>query len=91
MAGRTRRVRRGVSPPPRVAFLDVRDAAQVAARIFESPEQCRGHALTVTGPEALSFSNVATVLTSALGMPVRYTAAIVMGYFWYLVFRRRMS
>ncbi len=75
----------------RVAFLDVRDAAQIAARIFERPEQFRGHALTLTGPEALSFSDVATVLTSALGMPVRYTAATIMGYFWHLVLRRRMS
>jgi len=75
----------------RVAFLDVRDAAQVASRIFESPAQFCGQALTLTGPEALSFDDVATVLTSALGTPVRYTAATIMGYFWHLVVRRRMS
>lgn len=75
----------------RVAFLDVRDAAQVAARVFESPEQFRGLALTLTGPEALAFNDVATTLTSALGVPIRYNAATIVGYFWHLVWRRRLS
>lgn len=75
----------------RVAFLDVRDAAQVAARIFESPAQFSGQALALTGPEALSFSAVAALLAAALGKPIRYQAATIAGYFWHLAVRRRMS
>lgn len=63
----------------RVAFVDVRDVAEVAALAFARPE-LRQQAWTLTGPEALSFDEVAGVLGAALGRPVRYRAASVPGY-----------
>ncbi len=75
----------------RVAFLDVRDAAEVAARIFESPDAFRTKLLTLTGPQAITFDRVAELLTAALGRPIRYRAASVLGYAWHLRFRRKMS
>jgi uncharacterized protein YbjT (DUF2867 family) len=68
----------------RVAFLDVRDIGAVAARVFAAPERFRGQALTLTGPEAVTFDQVAGLLTEALGRPVRYQAASIPGYAWHL-------
>jgi uncharacterized protein YbjT (DUF2867 family) len=55
----------------RVAAVDVRDIAAVAVKALTE----RGHegkAYTITGPEALTYSEVAGKLTAALGKPVRY-------------------
>ena len=55
----------------RVAHVDVRDIAAVAVKALTD----RGHegkAYTITGPEALTYSEVAGELTAALGKPVRY-------------------
>jgi uncharacterized protein YbjT (DUF2867 family) len=75
----------------RVAFLDVRDAAEVAARIFEAPGAFRQQALTLTGPEALTFARVAELLSRTLGRTIRYEPASVAGYVWHLRARREMS
>lgn len=72
----------------RVAFLDVRDAAEIAARIFEAPGEYRGAALTLTGPEALTFDAVARLLSATLARPIRYEAASILGYAWHLRARR---
>ena len=74
----------------RVAFLDVRDAGAVAARVFEEPTAFQGHALTLTGPEALTFDDVAALLSTALGRVVRYEPASIPGYAWHLRRRRSM-
>src|SRR2546426_3404844 len=55
----------------RVAHVDVRDIAAVAVKALTD----RGHegkAYTITGPEALTYTEVAEKLTAALGKPVRY-------------------
>ena len=55
----------------RLALVDVRDIAAVAVKTLTD----RGHegkAYTITGPEALTYSEVAGKLTAALGKPVRY-------------------
>jgi len=75
----------------RVAFIDVRDAGAVAARIFETPTAFRQKALTLTGPEAVTFTRVAELLSAALGTPVRYEPASILGYAWHLRRRRAMS
>lgn len=64
----------------RVAFVDVRDIAEVAALILEQPELHRGKAYTLTGPEAITFEEVATLLSDVLGRKVRYEPATVMSY-----------
>lgn len=64
----------------RVAFLDLRDLAEVTARIFVDPTPFRERALTLTGPEALTFEQVASTLTERLGRPIRYEPATLLGY-----------
>ena len=75
----------------RAAFLDVRDAGEVTAKVFENTEPFRAKALTLTGPEAITFEQVAELLTSVLGRTVRYEAASVAGYAWHLHSKRQMS
>jgi uncharacterized protein YbjT (DUF2867 family) len=56
-----------------LGFVDVRDIAAVAAKILTS----EGHSsktYTLTGPEALSYTQVAEKLSSLLGRPVKYVA-----------------
>ena len=64
----------------RAAFIDVRDVAEVAARVFAAPQAHAGQAYTLTGPEAVSFTEAAGLLTEALGRPIRYQPASVPGY-----------
>lgn len=55
----------------KVAFVDVRDVAELAARSFVEPA-LRFQALTLTGPQAVTFDHVARVLSRHLGRTVRY-------------------
>jgi hypothetical protein len=53
------------------AFIDVVDVAAVAAKVLLEP----GHAsqgYTLTGPAALSFSEIAKTLSDVLGRPIEY-------------------
>lgn len=56
----------------KTSFIDVRDIAAVAAKALTEP----GHenkAYTLTGREALSYGEVAQIMTEELGVPVRYS------------------
>jgi len=75
----------------RVAFVDLRDVAEVAADALVDPRRHEGRAYTLTGPEALDFVEVAALLTSATGRDVRYEPASIAGYLRHLVRRRRLS
>lgn len=55
----------------RVAHVDVRDIAAVALKTLTEHGH-EGKAYTITGPEALTYSQVAQKLTAVLGKPVRY-------------------
>ncbi len=74
----------------RVAFLDVRDVGAVAAKIFDNPEPFRGKALTLTGPDAVTFEQVAVLLGQVLGRAIHYEAASIPGYVWHLRRQRAM-
>lgn len=71
----------------RVAFVDVRDLADVTATIFESPSLHREAAYTLTGAEAVDFATAARQLSAELGRPIRYEAASLLGYSVHLVRR----
>jgi uncharacterized protein YbjT (DUF2867 family) len=71
----------------RAAFVDTRDIGDVAAVVFADPRPHEGAGYTLTGPQALGFAAVATLLTDVLGRPIRYQAAGVAGYLRHL--RRR--
>ncbi len=70
-----------------VNWIDVRDIAEVAALILQSPELHRGAAYTLTGPGAVPWVEVTSALSSVLGRPIRYEPASVLGYIRHL--RRR--
>jgi len=55
----------------RTAFIDARDIAAVAARVLIEPRYA-GRAFELTGPAALTYHEVADVLSDVLGRPIRY-------------------
>jgi uncharacterized protein YbjT (DUF2867 family) len=63
----------------RVAFVDVRDVGELAARCFGDPAT-HGKAWALTGPKAVTFEDVARILTTELGRPIRYEPASILGY-----------
>ena len=64
----------------RTAFVDTRDVAAVAAVALLNPAAHRGRAYTVTGPEALSYAEVAAILTTILERPISYTDPSLLRY-----------
>ncbi|MCA1781431.1 MAG: NmrA family NAD(P)-binding protein [Dermatophilaceae bacterium] len=68
----------------RAAFIDVRDIGDVVARVFAEPAVHAGKAYTLTGPHALSMTEVADILTAELEVRVTYEAASALGYLRHL-------
>lgn len=64
----------------RIAFVDIRDVAEVAAVVFADPAAHRGKAYTLTGPEAVSFEEVAELLSEVLGRRIKYEPASVVSF-----------
>jgi uncharacterized protein YbjT (DUF2867 family) len=58
----------------RISMVDTRDVAAVAAVVLTEPGHTNTH-YDVTGPEALSYADVAAKLTAAMGRPITYVAA----------------
>lgn len=57
----------------RLAMVDVRDVADLAARVLvDPPQRHAGRTYSPSGPEAVSFGDVAERLTRILGRPVGY-------------------
>ena len=56
----------------RTSFIDTNDIAAVAAKVLAEPEGHRENAYTLTGPEALDYDRVASILSTALGRPITY-------------------
>lgn len=68
----------------RVAFVDVRDLGDVAAVVFADPASHRSRGYTLTGPQAVTFFEVARLLTQTLGRPIRYRPASARAYVGHL-------
>lgn len=64
----------------RTAFVDTLDVADVAAAVLADPGAHRGRVWTVTGPEALTYREVADALTDVLGRRVTYRPSGVLRY-----------
>ncbi|MCL3862875.1 NmrA family NAD(P)-binding protein [Actinotalea sp. K2] len=64
----------------RTAFVDAVDVAAVAARALADPAAHRGRAWTVTGPRALTYGEVARILSDELGRSIRYERPGVLRY-----------
>ncbi len=58
----------------RISMADARDVAAVAAVVLTEPGHTGAH-YDVTGPEALSYTDVAVRLTKAMGRPISYADA----------------
>jgi uncharacterized protein YbjT (DUF2867 family) len=58
----------------RISMVDTRDVAAVAAVALTEPGHAGAH-YDVTGPEALSYTDVAAKLTGAMGRHISYVAA----------------
>ena len=71
----------------RVTFIDARDIATFAVAALTNPGEFCGKAYKLTGPEALSFSEVAVILTNILGREIIYQPASILGYLWHLLAR----
>lgn len=56
----------------RLGMIDIRDIAEFAARVLADGERHDGRIYTPTGPESLSFTEVAQRFTQVLGRPVQY-------------------
>jgi len=56
----------------RTSFVDTRDIAAVAAEVLVHPGAHRNVAYTLTGPEALDYHRVASMLSATLGRPIVY-------------------
>jgi len=54
------------------AFVDARDVADVAAAALINPDSHRNQAWTPTGPQALTYQQIATELTQVLGRTITY-------------------
>ena len=59
------------SDDAKVSHVDVRDIAAVAVKALTDPGH-EGHAYTLTGPEALSYDEMANALSQAIGRPVSH-------------------
>jgi uncharacterized protein YbjT (DUF2867 family) len=55
----------------RIAMVDARDVAAVAVAALTAPGH-EGQTYTITGPESLSHTQVAAILSEAVGRPITY-------------------
>lgn len=68
----------------RVAFVDTRDLGELAATVLADPSPHAGRGYELTGPRAVTFAQVAALLTEALGRPIHYEPASILGYLRHL-------
>lgn len=64
----------------RTAFIDTHDVAAFAAHAMLNPDTHRNRAWTPTGSEALSYGEVAGIMTAVLDRPIRYTQPGLLTY-----------
>ena len=71
----------------KTSFVDVRDLAEVISLSFRDPQLHANKAYTVTGAEALNFSQVAEKMTGILGRPISYTSPSAKDFKQYMLSR----
>jgi uncharacterized protein YbjT (DUF2867 family) len=64
----------------RTSFVDTRDVAAVAALVLGDPAPHAGRAYTLTGPAALDYHQVASMLSAELGRAIGYAPPTLLGY-----------
>lgn len=68
-----------------INFIDTRDIAEVAVQSLVDPKSHNGNAYTLAGSRAVTFHEVAEILSNALNRPVTYQQASSLGYFMHVV------
>ena len=63
---------RGPAGSGRLAAVARADVARAAARILASPSEHAGQVYTLTGPQSLTFNEIAGILSRVSGSPVSY-------------------
>lgn len=63
---------RGPAGDGRVAAVSQRDVGAVVALVLQDPREHMGRSYDLTGPEALTFADVTTILTQITGRPYRF-------------------
>jgi uncharacterized protein YbjT (DUF2867 family) len=58
----------------RISHVDTRDIAAVAAEALTAPGQHQGRAYLLTGPEAVTYDELAAAVSSVLGRPITHVA-----------------
>lgn len=58
----------------RTPFIDVRDIADVAARVLQAPQAHAGQAYVLTGPEALTNAQALDEIGRAIGRRIEFVA-----------------
>lgn len=71
------RVIRGPAGDGRVAAVATRDVADVAAKVLLDPDAHAGAAYRLTGPQALTLTELAATVTRVTGQPLAYHAETV--------------
>ena len=56
----------------RISHVDARDIAAVAAQALTAPDRHRGRAYVLTGPEAVTYDELAAAVSSALDRPIQH-------------------
>lgn len=57
----------------KVSFIDTRDIGEAAARVLMEPELHANKSYTLTGPEAVTYSEAACLFTEILGRSITYS------------------
>lgn len=57
----------------KVSFIDTRDIGEAAARVLMEPEPHVNKSYTLTGPEAVTYSEAARLFTEILGRSITYS------------------
>lgn len=66
-----------------INFIDTRDIAEISIQALVNPRIHSRKAYTLSGSEALTFYDVANLLSKELGRSIKYNEASVLGYFFH--------
>lgn len=64
------------------SFIDARDVGEAALNVIAKPERHRNRTYLITGPESLTFGEVAQIMTEELGRPIRYANPSLPAFWW---------
>jgi uncharacterized protein YbjT (DUF2867 family) len=64
------------------SFIDARDVGEAAVNVMREPAKHRNQTYLITGPENLTFGDVAKIMTEELDRPIRYANPSLPAFWW---------